>query len=551
MRAPRAGGAASTLRDAAAAAGLAPRTLGTLRRRGVLAPTRPDRLVRALAAPLRLGTGPATLCSATAARWPSRSALIDESGALTYREIDRRGGALAAALRDEVGIEPGDGVAIMCRNHRGFVEALLAGSRLGADLLLLNTDFPAPQLAQVLESASPRVAILDQEFEQTFGEAGFAGETVAAWHEAAAPGRTIDAMVESAGSAPMPAHRRQGRVVILTSGTTGTPKRAPRTPSLLTLIGPMTTLLSEVPFHAGEPMLIAPPLFHGFGLAYLGLATLLGAPMVLRRRFDAEAALAAIDEHRVGSLIAVPVMLQRILDLPEPVRGRYDTSCLRAVISAAAPLSSDLATAFASEFGDLVYNLYGSTETGFGGVATPDDLRVAPGTVGRPPHGVTVRILDDQGAELPTGETGRVFMSGPMVFEGYADGGSKEIVDGMTSTGDLGHVDERGRLFIEGRDDDMIVSGGENVFATEVADVLARHRGVADVAVVGVPDEEFGQRLRAFVVKQEDDVSPDDLKAHVKSNLARYKVPRDIVFTAEIPRNPTGKVQRSRLEEEG
>jgi fatty-acyl-CoA synthase len=275
---------------------------------------------------------------------------------------------------------------------------------------------------------------------------------------------------------------------------------------------------------------------------------LLGSTVVMRRRFDAEATLAAIAEQKVTTLIAVPVMLKRILELPEAVRRRYDTGSLRIVISAAAPLSADLAAALSDEFGEVVHDLYGTTETGFGAIATPQDLREAPGTVGRPPHGTTLRILDDRDNEVPTGETGRIFVGSAMTFDGYSGGGGKEVVDGMMSTGDLGHLDDVGRLFIDGREDDMIVSGGENVFPAEVEDVLARHPDVEDVAVLGVADEEFGQRLRAFVVTAEGSgAGEDELKAHVKSSLARYKVPREIVFTGEIPRNPTGKVLRRKL----
>jgi fatty-acyl-CoA synthase len=295
-------------------------------------------------------------------------------------------------------------------------------------------------------------------------------------------------------------------------------------------------------------MLVAPPFFHGFGLAYLGLAMLLGSTVVMRRRFDPEATLAAIDEHGVTTLIAVPVMLQRILELPDRTRGRYDIGSLRVVVSAAAPLSAELARRSTQFFGEIVHDLYGTTETGFAAIATPADLRQAPGSVGRPPHGTTLRILDETGAEVPHGETGRIFVGSAMLFEGYSGGGGKEEIGGLMSTGDLGHLDPDGRLHIDGREDDMIVSGGENVFPAEVEDVLARHPDVADVAVLGVPDEEFGQRLQAFVVAEPGHApGEEELRAHVKASLARYKVPREVVLVEEIPRNPTGKVLRREL----
>ena len=553
MSAERRGRASSAIREAASLASLAPRALGAMARSGVLRPVRPDRFARMLGAPLRHGAGAAALAAATAARWPDQPAIVDERGELTYMELDRRGRRLASALRDECGITTGGRLAVMCRNHRGFLEALLAGSRLGADLLLLNTDFAGPQLAHVLERGMPGTAILDEEFASAFDEAGFEGNRVIAWEEGDQSENTVDAMVAAyeAASAHGPTTRTQGRLVILTSGTTGTPKGAPRSLPLRSLLGPMTTLLSRVPLRARERILIGPPFFHGFGLSYLGLGMFLGATIVARRRFDAEATLRAIDEHGVTTLIAVPVMLQRILELPDGVRHRYDSSSLGVVISAAAPLSTELAAEVTEAFGDLVYDIYGTTETGFGAIATPEDLRAAPGTVGRPPYGATVRILDEKRAPLPAGETGRIFVGGGMVFDGYSGGGSREMVAGLMSTGDLGHFDPQGRLFIDGREDDMIVSGGENVFPAEVEAALLRHPDTVDVAVLGVADEQFGQRLKAYVVAKKDaHPTEKDLKEYVKRNLARFKVPREVVFTDGIPRNSTGKVLRRRLEDQ-
>jgi fatty-acyl-CoA synthase len=199
-------------------------------------------------------------------------------------------------------------------------------------------------------------------------------------------------------------------------------------------------------------------------------------------------------------------------------------------------------------FGDVLYNGYASTEVGPGTLATPADLRAAPGTVGRPTPGVKIRILDEEGLELPRGETGRIFVGNPMLFDGYTGGGTKEVIDGLMSTGDVGHFDDAGRLFIDGRDDDMILSGGENVFPQEVEELLVAHDAVADAAVFGVPDEDFGQRLAAFVVLKPG-ASPtiEELQTYVRERLARSKIPREIVFVERIPRTSTGKLQRRKL----
>jgi fatty-acyl-CoA synthase len=316
----------------------------------------------------------------------------------------------------------------------------------------------------------------------------------------------------------------------------------------MALVGPTATILTRTRLRAGDAVLVAPPLFHGFGLITFALAVLLRSPVVLRRRFEAEATLAAIDAHRVGCAVAVPAMLQRIVRLPQAVRARYDLSTLHTLLSGAAPLSPALTTALLDRFGDVLYNGYGSSEIGIGAVATPADLRAEPGTVGRPALGVPIRILDESGRPVARGVTGNVFAGGPLVFGGYTEGGSKDIVDGLMSTGDRGHFDAAGRLHIDGRADDMILSGGENVYPQEVENTLALHPGIAEAAVVGTADPEFGQRLIAYVVPQPGTApSADELGRHVRNNLARYKVPREFVFLDELPRSPTGKLLRRQL----
>jgi acyl-CoA synthetase (AMP-forming)/AMP-acid ligase II len=270
--------------------------------------------------------------------------------------------------------------------------------------------------------------------------------------------------------------------------------------------------------------------------------------MVLRPKFDPEDTLRAVAEHRARVLAVVPVMMQRILALPEEVKRRYDLSSLEVTAASGSALPGELATNWMDEFGDNLYNLYGSTEVAWATIATPEDMRAAPGTAGRPPRGTVIRIVDEDANDLPPGETGRIFIGNQMAFEGYTGGEDKEHLGDLLASGDVGHFDDDGRLFIDGRDDEMIVSGGENVFPREVEDLLSDHQGVVEAAAIGMEDEEFGQRLRVFVVKEDDsEVSEEDLKNHVKSNLARYKVPREIVFVDELPRNATGKVLKREL----
>jgi acyl-CoA synthetase (AMP-forming)/AMP-acid ligase II len=299
---------------------------------------------------------------------------------------------------------------------------------------------------------------------------------------------------------------------------------------------------------SGGPLIVCPPLFHLYGQIGLFAGLGLGSPIAIRRRFDAEATLEQIERTRAEVLLAVPTMLKRIMDLPDSVRERYDTSSLRMIVSGAAPLPPELATAVMDQFGEILYNGYASTEVGPGTLATPSDLRRAPGTVGKPAPGVKIKILDEEGLELPQGETGRIFVRNPMLFEGYTGGGTKQVIDGLMSTGDVGHFDEGGRLFVDGRDDDMILSGGENVFPQEVEELLAGHDAVADAAVFGVPDKDFGERLAAFVVlKPGASATEEELQAYVRERLARHKIPREIAFVEQLPRTSTGKLQRRKL----
>jgi acyl-CoA synthetase (AMP-forming)/AMP-acid ligase II len=515
---------------------------------GLLRPMRPDKLAKVVERYIRWGASPALGSAANAVTVPDRAAIVDEAGTLTWAQTHRRSNALAHALRDE-GVEPGDGVAIMCRNHRYFIEATMACAKLGAVALYLNTAFAGPQLADVMEREKPAALIHDQEFTELLSGASKGMRRFVAWEETEGTDEvTLEQLISRSHSDDLDPPPESGRYIILTSGTTGTPKGAQR--SQPEGLGALAALLSKIPRRSHETVMIAAPLFHSWGFLHFVLSLPTAATMILRRRFDPEDTLKATAEHRARVLAVVPVMMQRILALPEEVKRRYDLSALEVTAASGSALPGDLATTWMDEFGDNLYNLYGSTEVAWATVATPEDMRAAPGTAGRPPRGTVIRIVAENGHDVPPGETGRIFIGNQLAFEGYTGGGDKEHLGDLLSSGDVGHFDEGGRLFIDGRDDEMIVSGGENVFPREVEDLLSDHDGVVEAAAIGVDDEQFGQRLRAFVVKGEDaDVSEDDLKEYVKANLARYKVPREIVFVDELPRNATGKVLKRELAE--
>ena len=513
---------------------------------GVIRPYGPRTLTAIARTVKDWGIGFAGGMGALAVRAPDRVGLVDELGELTWKEIDERATRLAHGLR-EAGVEAGDSVAVLCRNHRYFVDVSTALSKLGADILYLNTAFSAPQLGEVCEREKPAAIVYDDEFTELVDKSGIEVTRVVAWHDGDVGDLPlVEDLIADGSTEKLAVPEHTTRPVILTSGTTGTPKGAPRGESG---IDGAVALLSKMPLKTDGTTYIAAPLFHTWGWAHLNLAMLLGSTMVLRRKFDPADCLETLQKHDCDALVVIPVMLQRIMKLSEDERSG-DFSKLRVVAASGSALPGDLATEWMDAFGDNLYNTYGSTEVAWATIAQPEDMRAAPGTAGRTPYNTEVKIFDEDGKPVPDGESGRIFVGNTMLFGGYTgdEAESKDMIDGLMSSGDVGRIDEHGRLFVEGRDDEMIVSGGENVFPQEVEDCLSRHENVQDVAAIGVDDDDYGKRLRAFVVKK-GEVDEDTLKNHVKENLARYKVPREIVFLDELPRNATGKLLKKDLKD--
>ncbi|MGV9360987.1 acyl-CoA synthetase [Amycolatopsis sp. NPDC004772] len=526
------------------------RSVDVMRRAGLVPFPRVDEGVRSLVALRKFGPF-AGANHISARRDPAAVGIVDELGPLTYKQLDDQSNALARAW-SERGIRPGQVVAALCRDHRGLVITMAASGKLGVRLLLMNTGFAKPQLADVAQREGVTALVYDQEFTGLLDAIPDGVDRYLAWVD---PGsdltdRTVpvlDEIIASTDDRPWPAPAKPGGFVLLTSGTTGTPKGAPR-PHTSALAS--AQFLDRIPLRSNEATYMGAPLFHGTGLSQFILSFALGSKVVMRRKFNPEEALRGVAEHKCTALVLVPTMLQRIVDLPKDVRQKYDTSALRIIFVAGSALSPDLGNRANEAFGPVVHNLYGSTEVAVATVATPEDWAKAPGTVGRAPVGCKVALYDEKGVRITEPHvTGRVFVGSGLSFGGYTDGRHKEIIDGLLSSGDVGHFDEDGLLFIDGRDDEMIVSGGENVFPIEVENLLVEREDVIEAAVIGVEDPEFGQRLKAFVVRAEGaSLDADEIRDYVKANLARYKVPRDVEFLDELPRNATGKVLRTKLQ---
>src|SRR5271156_6450472 len=514
----------------------------------------PPQNYAAMAADIRKWGEIGMLPSFNARRTPNRAAIIDDDGAVTYKELDEAANAVAHGLLAK-GVHGGDGVAIRARNHRWFSIANFGCARVGARIILLNSEFSGPQIKEVAEREGAKLIIYDDEYAKAvskadppLGKLRALGTNPDSDEPSGSSDETLADLVARNSKSPAPKATKHASIIILTSGTTGTPKGANRsTPPTLAPIG---GILSHVPFKAGEVTSLPSPMFHALGYLHATIAMFLGSTLLLRRRFKPPLVLEDIEKHKATALVVVPVMLSRILAALEKMDEKPDLSSLRIVFVSGSALGADLAERGLKDLGPVIYNMYGSTEIAFATIAEPKHLEFNSSTAGPVVKGVKVKIIDDNGKELPQGEVGRIFVGTSFPFEGYTGGGKKQIIDGLLSSGDVGYFDERGLLYISGRDDEMIVSGGENVFPAEVEDCISAHPDVVEATAIGVEDKEWGHRLRAFVVKKDNaDLDEDTVKKHVKYQLAKYKVPREVVFLDELPRNPTGKILKRELRE--
>jgi fatty-acyl-CoA synthase len=487
-----------------------------------------------------------------ARRTPHRTAIIDDEGTMTFAELNDASNAVANGLL-ALGVRGGDGVAILARNHRWFLIANYACARVGARTILLNTEFSGPQIRDVSEREGARVIIYDDEYsdavkmaDPALGMIRALGTNPDSPEPSSSTDETLAELIGRSSREAAPRATKKSSIIILTSGTTGTPKGATRhAPPTLAPIG---GVLSSVPFKAGEVTALPSPIFHALGYLHATIAMTLGSTLVLHRRFKPAVVLSDVATHQVTAIVVVPVMLSRMLDALEAMPTKPDLSNLRIIFVSGSQLGAELATRAMKDIGPVVYNLYGSTEIAFVSIARPQDLKKNPATVGPMVKGVRVKILDDSGGEVSTGKVGRIFVGNFFPFEGYTGGGNKEIIDGLMSSGDVGYFDADGLLYVSGRDDEMIVSGGENVFPAEVEDLISGLPEIIEATAIGVDDKDFGQRLRAFVVlKDGATLTEDAIKDYVRNHLARYKVPREVIFVAELPRNPTGKILKREL----
>jgi acyl-CoA synthetase (AMP-forming)/AMP-acid ligase II len=501
---------------------------GVLRMIGWLSPSAVGRLAGSIRS---YGVNLLALLHLSANMHGDNAALADERETVTYRELFERAEALSAALREAYGLSPGRKAGLLCRNHVPCVTILAAVSGTGADLVLLNPELGDGQLEDMLGKHGFDLLIADRD---GFPQAAVSSCSGVLWSDDAArlaEGRSGD------GTRSGRKRRRtsSGRLVMLTGGTTGDAKTAAHKPSLFRYLDGFADFVSRLNVLNHANAYVATPLYHGYGLAVLLLFLAVGKMVVLRRRFDAEEACRLIRGHRIEVVTVVPLMLHRMLAAdPEALQS------LRCIASGGAELSPKLAMKTKCRLGDVLYNLYGTSETGLNMIAGPRELSRAPGTIGTPVRGVKVKIVDGGGKEAAVGQTGHLLVR--------SKGAGASGVNAWLTTGDLAWRDESGLYYLSGRADDMIISGGENVYPRDVERVILEHPAVVDAAVIGVPDEQYGERLKAFVQPEADAaMTPAELADWLHPRLARFQMPREFVFVDRLPYTTLGKLDRKAL----
>jgi fatty-acyl-CoA synthase len=514
--------------------------------------------VRAMLGALAGGAqNPAQIFRVHAANTPDKTALVWRDQAFTFKALNDRMDQIAEGLRRR-GFGRGTSVVLMMKNRPEFMLLQGSATRIGAAAVSVSWRSTPNELVYLAAHCGAKAIVFEHDLWHVVEEATKSlsiekKNLIPVGGAIAGLGSLDEIMADDARSFTQEAGvEEDAAVVIYTSGTTGKPKGAVRKFPKDALPAAMR-FIAETPMRHDDVHLVTCPLYHSTAFGFASLNFILGGTAIVMDEFKPEVFLEYVQRYGVTSTAAVPTMLHRVLALGKETLAKFDTRSLRTVFSGGAPLPGPLAIAWMDQFGDNLFNFYGATETGLVTLAKPDDLRAAPGTIGKAVPGNEIRLLDDAGREVSTGEVGELYVRNKMLVAGYhkdEKATAESMREGFFSVGDLARVDRDGRYFIEGRKRDMIISGGVNVYPAEVESVLEAHPALGEVAVVGIEDREWGERVRAFVAKKPGaDVDDAALKAWCRERLAGPKVPRDFVFVEHLPRNPTGKVLKRELRE--
>lgn len=492
-------------------------------------------LYRLIAAMLRYGVNVMVLLKLAEKTAGNRVAIVDDQETLSYRQLLTQSERLAMALKQKYGLCSGMKVGFLCRNHASLVKSIFAVSQTGADLYLLPTETSRRQFDRWITDHDFDLLIHDAAFTELALQSPYEKERVLSYHDHLP---AISNLLQACEwERAVPKRTSASRIMLLTSGTTGDAKKVAHKPSLFHYLPPFSTLLSRLPLLSSRTAYIATPIYHGYGIALLFLWIALGKKIVLTAGFDAAKACELIREHEVEVVTVVPLMLHKMLR-----QNAEDLKSLRCIASGGAELDARLAGEVFRRLGGVLYNLYGTSEAGLLLVATPRDLEHFAGTVGKKVKGLRLHVLDAQMKKAAAGQVGQLCLR----KSGFWPSRKQRWIE----TGDLGYRDARGYYFLSGRVDEMIVSAGENVYPAELENVLAHHPSIEDVAVVGIRDDVFGQRLKAVVQPAPNaDLTPEVLREWLRPRVARHHMPKEIVFVEQMSYTHLGKRDKMRLKE--
>lgn len=481
-----------------------------------------------------------------AAATPDRTALIDDSGVLSYQQLRDQARAVASwliQLKEDRGLDELR-IGVMARNGRGIILPLGAKGYTGGHIFLLNIGSSPEQLRGIFAENRINVLFIDDEFADRVpaAVAEEAGITVVrAFTEPGGAGLTLEDVVLGGVDKQLPLFPKHGNMVLMSSGTTGIPKGIVRPEPRLPFV--LAGYLEAIPWRAGDTVQLSASIFHTWGWSALQVALASRSTIVTRRVFDAEACFRQVQDYRCDGLISSPIFFKQMLALDED----FDTSTLRYLASAGNAITPALLRRTTKRFGPILANIYGSTELALAAAASPEQMQADPTIAGKVPPGTVLKLFDASGEEVPTGQTGRIFLHNETALKGYTNPNTEVVeIDGLVEIGDLGYMDERGFLHVQSRNDDMIIVGGENVHPQSVTEVLEEMPGIGEVYAHGVDDEEMFKRIAVWVVPEESEhgrgLDADGVRDWVRARLADHSIPRDVHFMDELPRNPIGKV---------
>ena len=473
------------------------------------------------------------LLSFAAKKNKNKIAITDDIEIIDYQNLYNESMKLAIYLHKNVQIDSSSNVAFLCKNHISLVKSIFATSRVGANLLFLNTEISKHQLDGLLEAHHFDLLIYDEEFARLIEESTFKGSKMRSYHDHFPAVNTVNQI--EANEVIHLSRSSSSKLTLFTSGTTGIPKKAVHKPSLLDYLNPFSSFIQRLKILNYQTAYIATPIYHGYGIAVLLLFLTLGKKIIVRHNFQAEQACQLIKDHQVEVVTVVPTMLQRMLEV-----NNHRLNSLKCIASGGAKLNEKLIIETFKALGPVLYNLYGTSEAGLNFIATPEDLTYSPTTIGRRIGGMEIKLLDSNMNEVEKGNVGQFCIKNSWSM--------RTLKDGWIQTGDLGYQDQLGYYFLSGRIDDMVISGGINVYPLEVEQVLINHPEVVEVAIIGIDDEDFGQRLMAYVLpKRNSTITEKELFVWLRSRVMRHQLPREIKFIHEMPYTPLGKLDRNKL----